>query len=397
MKNQKGFVLVISVLVLTTLLLIGVYLLSSANSESKISSAQSLATKNYYLAESGVNEMIWKIQKDASTGSAFLNGTLGTSSDINRTSVFGDSKASYKVAARNTVPAEAWITATSTYTIGNTTSQRVVKSYISRASGSYGTWDFGSFAGGRGGQQNGNFTFTGSGTALISNNARLHANQEFKAQKVTVVVNNGSVTASNVINEVAGGVITLNNSFKQAPTTTINMLQIDFDSSSSNSWKNRATATYTAAAFSALANNTTLNGIIYVTGNADIVDKNFTINGVLVASGRIYIKNTAKTVTVNTYLAYGGGLLSKGDVIFDVKNGTTLINGLIYASNNLTITSNNNAFTINGAMLGFDASATVSNQAMTLNYESDNIQAVIDQALNQTSPIIQIDHWEEQY
>ena len=61
-NQQRGFVLILSVLILTTLLMVGSYLIASSTSENKIAQAQALATKNYYLAESGVNEMIWKIQ-----------------------------------------------------------------------------------------------------------------------------------------------------------------------------------------------------------------------------------------------------------------------------------------------------------------------------------------------
>ena len=72
MNDQHGFVLIVSVLILTSLLISGTYLLSISNSEIDIASAQSLATKNYYLAETGIHNMIWKIQNDSTTGAAFL-------------------------------------------------------------------------------------------------------------------------------------------------------------------------------------------------------------------------------------------------------------------------------------------------------------------------------------
>ena len=160
--RPKGFVLIVSVLILTTLLMAGSYLMSVSTSESKIAKIQSLTSINYYLAETGINDMIWKIQNDSASGQAFLNGTLSQSNDISKNNVFGDSNASYQVTARNTVTGEAWITATSTYHVGNTISQRVVKSYISQATGSQTEWPFSTFAGGRGAGQNGNFTFPGS-------------------------------------------------------------------------------------------------------------------------------------------------------------------------------------------------------------------------------------------
>lgn len=397
--NNNGFVLVVSVLVLTTLLIVGTYLIASSEAENKISNVQNLATKNYYLAEAGVNEMIWKIQNDSTTGTAFTNGTLSSSNDISRTNIFGDPNASYVVEARNTVTSEAWITATSTYQIGNNISRRVVKAYVVQATGSNAEWEFGTFAGGRGGQQNGNFRFNGSGTALIANDSRLHANQEFKVSKVEIIINNGGVSSSNVINEVSGGSIdTSNNSYKEAPTSTVDMLIIDFDSSDPNSWQNRATVTYTEGDFENLPSGTTLNGIIYVTGEAKIEDKDFTINGVLVASEDIEIETDGHTVIINADPIYGGGLLAKDDIEINVEGGTIIINGLIYAADDLDITSNGTTFTINGSMTGFDAEVTVTGgMPIILNYVPENFQSVIDPNNNPSSPLIQIDHWEEQY
>ncbi|MDD2807069.1 MAG: hypothetical protein PHW95_00925 [Patescibacteria group bacterium] len=396
-KQPPGVVLIISVLVLTTLLMVGSYLISITTSENKISNVQSLATTNYYLAESGVSDMIWKIQHDSATRAAFLNGTLSAANDISRTNVFGDSNASYEVAARNTVTAEAWITATSTYVISGNASQRVVKSYISKATGSGTQWDYSVFAGGRGSQQNGNFTFTGSGIVLTSNGGRLHANQVFKVQGSEVVVNDGMVTSSNVINVVAGGKLTLNNSTQQAPTTTVDILQIDFNSSSPNSWKNRATTTLTPSQFKNLANNTILNGIIYVTGDAQWTGKNLTINGVLVAEGDVQITESGKNLTVNADSTYGGGILAEDDFHITTSGGTILINGMLYSGADLDITSSGTTFTINGSLVGFDAKVTASGGSIILNYTPENFQPVIDPIVNEDSPIIQIDHWEEQY
>ncbi len=396
-NKQNGFVLITSVLILMVLLMIGSYLISISNSEIKITKAHFTATENYYLAETGVNEMIWKIQNDEATGQAFLDGTLSAANNINRTDVFGDSNASYQVAALSTVSGEASIIATSTYQIAGNSSQRVVKSYISQATGSGEEWEFTVFAGGRGSQQNGNFTFTGAGVVLISNDGRLHANQVFKVQGAEVVVNDGAVTASNNINVIAGGTLTLNNSYQDAPTTTIDVLPIDFYSDLPTSLKNRATVTYTENQFKNLPNNTTLNGIIYVTGDAKIIGKNFTINGVLAAEGDIEVINAGQTLTVNSDPSLGGGLLAEYDVDIITSGGGVTVNGLIYSGDDLSIVSAGTSFTINGSMTGFDARVTASGGAIVLNYVPENFEPVINPELNPTSPLIQIDHWEEQY
>ena len=396
-KENKGFVLIMSTLILMALLMAGSYLLSNANSENKIANVQFLATKNYYLAETGINEMIWKIQNNSSAGQAFLNGTLNDSYDINRTGVFGDNHAGYQVSAKNTVAGEAWIIATSTYQIGNNTSQRVVKSYITRPTGPGQQWEFSTFAGGRGSQQNGNFRFNGAGIVLTANGGRLHANQEFKVQGAEVVVNDGAVTSANVINVVSGGTLTLNNSYQDAPTSTIDMLIIDFDSDDPNSWKNRATVTYSEDDFEDLPSGTVLNGIIYVTGEAEITGKNLTINGVLVAEEDIDITLSGQTFSVNFDSIYGGGLLSKEDVEITTSGSTISIDGLVYAADDLDITSSSGDFTINGSLTGFDAEITASGGSIILNFVPENYAPVIGPVYNPESPLIQIDHWEEQY
>ena len=399
-KNQQGFILVTSILVMSILLLTALYVVNFTITEMRISASQSVAAKTYYLAEAGVNEIIWKIQNDSAIGQAFLNGTLNSSNDIIRDSVFGDSRASYRVSAINTVPAEAWVIATSTYQIAGRSSRRVVKYYISRANGNGLNWNYTIFAGGRGSQQNGNFTFTGSGLVLISTGGRLHANQNLKVQGAEVRVNDGAVTAANNILVVSGGTLTLNNSYQDAPTTTIDMLPIDFNSSSPTSWKNRALASgtvYTKTQFKNLPNNTTLNGIIYVTGDTEIIGKNMTINGVLVSEEEIEITNSGQTLIVNADPVYGGGLLAKEEVEITTAGGSVTVNGLIYAGNDLEIISSGTNFLINGSLTGFDAEVTASGGAITLNYVPENFQNVIDPINNSEPPIIQIDHWEEQY
>ncbi|MFA6410366.1 MAG: hypothetical protein WCW26_02205 [Candidatus Buchananbacteria bacterium] len=395
--KNGGFVLILSVVTLSSLLILGSYLLSVSISENKISNVEFLATKNYYIAEAGINEMLWKIKNDTSTREAFLAGNLGTANDINKTNVFNDPNASYTVTAINTVTAEAWITATSTYQIGNNISQRVVKSYITKATGTGQDWNFTLFAGGRGSQQNGNFTFTGSGIVLTSNGGRLHANQVFKVQGCEVVINNGAVTSSNNINTVAGGRLTLNNSYQSAPTSTIDVLQIDFDSDDPNSWKNRATATYTQSQFNNLPSNTVLNGIIYVTGSPSITGKNLTVNGVLVATGNISITSAGSNLTVNSDSVYGGGILAKNNLTITAAGGNVEVDGLIYSGNNLQITSAGTNFVINGGMAGFDARITASGGSIILNSAPQNISPVINPIYNPSAPLIQIDHWEEQY
>ncbi|MFA6322311.1 MAG: hypothetical protein WCX71_02425 [Candidatus Buchananbacteria bacterium] len=397
-NNQSGFVLITSVLVLVSLLIVGSYLISSATSESKISNAQLTATKDYYLAETGIHDMLWKIQNNTTTREAFVAGTLNLgSNNINRSQVFDDNSASYQVGVVNTAPGEAWVISTSTYLVGERSAQRVVKSYISKPNGSGTSWPFSTFSGGRGSQQNGNFTFTGAGIVLISNGGRLHSNQVFKVQGAEVVVNDGIVSSSNVLKVNAGGKLTLNNSTKSVPTSTVEMLKVDFDSTDPNSWKNRATATYTATQFFLLPNNTTLNGITFVNGDATVLWKNMTINGILVVNGGFSFIGAGQNFTINYNSAYGAGLLAEESVSFVAAGGQVKADGLIYSGSTLSLTSAGTDFTINGAVAGFDSSITSAGGAIVINYTPEYIEDATDPVNNPNSPLIQIDHWEEEY
>lgn len=399
-RNKKGFVLIISIMILVTLLLVGLYLIVVSQTEHKISSVQSIATQTYYLAETGINEMIWKIQNDETTRTAFLNGTLSSINDISRTNIFSDNKASYKVSALSTALAEAQLIATSTYQIQDRQSQRVVKAYIIKATGSDSDWEYNTFSGGKGSNQNGNITIEGNPLAVTINGGRLHANQDVKIKKGETIVNDGMVTASNNIIISAGGILTLNNSIKEAPTSTVDMPQIDFDSDLPTSWKNRATQIYTPSQFEDLPSGTSLTGIIYVSGRTEWVEKDLTINGVLVITDELNIELDGNTFSITNNPIYGGGILVKYDLDINLGDSSTLItDGLIYSNKELTInlTDFSDSVTINGAIIGWDTRIDTSGGDMIVNFIPQYFSNVIDPNINQDSPIIQIDHWEEQY
>jgi hypothetical protein len=395
-QPRKGFVLIMSILMLTSLLVSGTYLISVANSENKISQAVLVASKNYYLAETGINEMMWKIQNDTATKNAFIAGTLDEDSSITRNNVFGDSNASYQVSARNTVPAEAWIIATSSFNINNAISQRVIKTYISQPHGTT-PWTYSSFSGGQGTQENGNMVFTGSGKVFKITGGNLHSNQIFKIQGCEIEAVNAALTSSNRIDVIGGGQLTLTNSTTQYPVSMKNMLQIDFDSVSPNSWKNRATLKFSEAQFNALPNNTLLAGIIYVDGNANITNKNFYLIGVLVASGNINIDNTNKNFILAAGTYVGGGLLAKNNLGISTNNGSFNATGMLYSAKSFSIYNNNTNFNINGSITAYDVGISGIGTTIDLVFNPNSYVNVIDPINNPVGPVIQISHWEEQY
>ncbi|GAI57320.1 unnamed protein product [marine sediment metagenome] len=72
-KNcQKGTVVIITFLVLVILLLLGSYFLVFAITETRISKSQEAGARTYYLAEAGINELIWKIKNRVSPFPVFI-------------------------------------------------------------------------------------------------------------------------------------------------------------------------------------------------------------------------------------------------------------------------------------------------------------------------------------
>lgn len=180
----------------------------------------------------------------------------------------------------------------------------------------------------------------------------------------------------------------------------ITMPAVDFNSNDSSSLKNRATAVYTPDQFEDLieANSTlTLNGLIYVSGQTEIEDNiNLTINGLLVVNGDLEIEQVT-SLTVNNATSTASGLMTNGKMKFKDDLGDVNINGVLYATDQLTIenTSAGHTFTINGGTASRKLTITSSARLIDIIF---NNQILVD-TLSPTSfsPVLTVDHWEEEY
>lgn len=236
----------------------------------------------------------------------------------------------------------------------------------------------------------------------------MHANDQLRitGNNTTVTVNNGALTAhTSVTTSGNNSQFNLTNgSYQQAPTSTVEMPQIDFNSNAATSWKNRATATYTYTQFKNLiGNNTnvTLNGIIFVTNTSGTAingnNSRLTINGTLVVDRSFTFSGNNSRLIINEHPTYGSGLIVNGDAELIGNNDTYDIDGLIYASRKLYIGGNNTSYTINGGIVCSWAELQHNNATFTLNYNASSTYTSLSPALNTVSPIIQINHWEEKY
>lgn len=136
--KNKGTILLLSVVIMSALMILGIFYVSYAVVETRISKSENSATNSYYIAEAGINEAIWKLKNDhsASDGDSawaddFINIT-DWSSSFSRSYLGG----SYSVSIQNTDKGEGNITSTATMPVnGGSVSQRVVKSGVFRAIG----------------------------------------------------------------------------------------------------------------------------------------------------------------------------------------------------------------------------------------------------------------------
>jgi hypothetical protein len=393
-------VLLIVSAVSAALLLLTGYLLEQSRSEVRIANSEQQATSAYYLAEAGANEAIYKLKNDATWKSKFLTGTF-TNETFSRSNLFGGT-GGYTVTAESSGNALVDITVTATLSAGGQQSRRVIKTRFTRATNPANTWEQSIFGGDTSTQQNGNVTVSRNCTV---NGGTLQANQNFKVTNhATLTVNDAAVQANNNIIVNGGGSLVLNNSTQTEGVPALAMPQIDFDSSSATSLKNRANQVYTSAQFAALPSGTTLNGVTYVAGNANWSNKNLTIAGILAASGDISITLTSGyslTINAGDPQNGGSGLLGKNNITATVTGGNLTINGLVYAVKDLNIVAKSTpTVAITGGVLGFHLNVgdNDTSGSCSITYDAPLASSPLDPALNgNESPIIQVNHWEEEY
>lgn len=426
--SQKGVALLITILIMTLILSLGVYVLNFSLTETKITASQISGGKTYYLAEAGIQEMVWKLKNNTAYKENFETNPAWTVS-FTRLDPFGSNSGSYSVAITNDSVAHGNITSTGSININGKISQRIVKTYVYRALGLSGV-------GASAGYADGNIDISSSNVNYIGGNA--HANGVFNINGSSNVNIDGDLEAVGNYNEnlsatvgVDGTIHAANNPPKAAE---ISMPAVDFDSHEATSLKNTADATYTPNQFETLiANNPnlTLNGITYVSGNAKIKDDiNLIINGLLVINGDLEIAADKHSdhhhndhddcdydhydyhghykckhakyydvinITVNSATGTPSGIMANGKMIFKNDLGNININGVLYSTKDLTIEKLyvGQNFTVNGGTASRKLTITSSPKIIDVVF---NNQILADTLLPATfSPVLTFDHWEEEY
>lgn len=406
-SNKNGFVLVTAIIIMLLMLTLGIYATSFVITEMKISESQANSVKTYYLAESGIAEAIWKIKNDPTWKSGF-EGSASWTMDYTRNSALYPN-ASYRIQITNSEMAKGDIIVTASLSLGSNTTQRVVKTSVYKAMGE-------SVIGRNGEYADGNIDMSGS--VLKVYNGGFFSNGNIIINFWSIINADGDVAAVGNINVnqsssiIASSTRSLNHPPAPAP---IPMPAVSFDNANDPlSYKSRANQVYTATQFSDLlyskrGQTLTLDGITYVTGAVDIYGSNdLIINGTLVADGNIVVgKNTLfccwgsnclnrADITINNVSSSSpSGLLSKGRIDFELCMNSFNSKGLVYANDKINILSLPYSINVVGALIARKLTLTSLWQGVNITYDNTVVNSGLGSAT--FSPVVTVDHWEEEY
>lgn len=398
-KNKRGFVLLTTILIMALLILLGAYLVTFTLTELKIADSQSIASKTYYLAESGIAEAIWKIKNDPTWKENFETNAAWSITYTRNPAIYNNG--SYQIQITNTGLARGEITATGFLTTGNRTTQRVVKTMVYKALGQSPIEDYAEVA-------DGNVDLSGS--VLNVHGGSLIANNNLIVNYYSAINADNRVTAAGNIVKHWTSAINATEIIENGESIALPAISFD-EESDPNSYLNQADFVYTENEFSDLLWNNqdlTLDGIVYVRGDVNIQGgQTLTINGVLVAEDDMKVgKNTTNccwgtrcglsSVTINQPSETApAGLLAKGRIDLESCLGSLASESLIYANDQINLISAPGDLTVIGGLISRKLTLTSIWQGIDITYNN----AIISYTLGDPtySPIVTVDHWEEEY
>lgn len=406
--RRPGFILVTVALVAALLLAAVTAVLSAANSESRIAASQFASVQAYNLAEGAIQHAVWRLKNDPVWSAAFTSDP-SWSATLSRSNVFttGDG---YQLSVQNEATARGTIIATSTWPLPNgSTAQRVVKVKVFKALGTAPTDGLAAFSG---------TDFTARFVAVVNVAlGGLQVNRDITVTFWSNVQTQATSSAVRNININWGSTLSApalrSSNYPPAPAP-VDLPQVDFDSAEATSYRSRAQAAgqvYSQTAFANLLSSQaltpaglTLNGITYVTGNVDIKKAHHvTINGALVADGHIKIGDTYlpgyssryTELRVNHLSGEPSGLLSKNQINVGLYTTIFEVAGAIYANDRFTCFQVAQSANINGGILARDMDVNGIFAPLTITLDQDVLNEAL--GIQQFSPIISVEHWEEEY
>ncbi len=407
--REKGVTLLVTILLMSVVFFLGLYFLSFSLTEKRISQGQAKGVKTYHLAEAGIEEMIWRLKHNSSYKNNF-EGDSDWSQSFSRTSPFGGN-GSYSVSINNTGLAQGNIEAVGSITgpAGNT-SQRVVRTTVYKAIASSTEVD--DYA-----------LFSDNDIDIVLSKvdiptSSVHANHDVDVSGFGTELNiENDLEAVNRFEESSWATVNvggeISDSYTYAPAPgELEMPSVSFsDPGDPKALENRADIIYTESEFENLLNNSdggslTLDSdITYVDGDIIINDDvDLTINGLLVADGDMKLGDTCwflfccgdyTQITVNHSSSSPAGLIANGNIRFDFCVTSSDVSGVVYATKDITITDFSDHVNFRGGMYARNIGVFSIWQANSMEFNGE----IVDDSLETTefSPVVTVEHWEEEY
>ena len=419
-KNEQGLALILVMMFLFLLFSLGMYFLDFSLTEKNIASSQKWGARTYHLAEAGVNEMVWKIKNDDNYNDSFRTDA-DWSETITRNDPFGEGSGSYTVTVQNYDKGKGEVSATGTIPLaGGNSAQRVIETEV------YKTLDSG--------DEDATTTFDINNSALLAEKkieishsdvtiqGTIHSNDSVKATGYGTNVHiTKDLEAVDRFSKSFGADVTVDGTisdsrdYSPAPEK-LDMPPVSFKESDPDSFKNKADITYTEDEFEDLLESATSSvsfgnasstKIVYVTG--DIVfdeDSDVTLYGALVAEGDIYVGKGSgfqnlscggdnTQLSINYVEGEESGLIARDDINFGFCLSSSNIDGVVYAGKKMDIKNFTDSIGINGGIFGRDINIFSVWNEMGMDYNEEIIGNTLYPT--QYSPIIKVDHWEEEY
>ncbi len=418
---KKGYVTIV-VLIIMMVLVAATYLYADAiYSEMAIARNNKGASIAFSLAEGGIQEAIHRIQYNEPTRNTFLNTADGTTEFSHSSALINNG--SYSVTIQNSALGVATVTAIGNFSMGLKTARREIQASIAQATmpPPYDD-DAAIFSHSAGGESTGDLEFNYATIRIYDGSLASGRDIRFQYSDVQVEGNisregnisgNGTSVDCDCLIEDDGDPLTTqcsdNPSCAYSTESAGEMLQVDFDSISANSYKNQAITLnqyyesdsefFTQTGF--LDDTTkTFNGVVYIDGKLDLDENKILImNGVLAGSGTINIGGNANnshanaTVQINSPGAnQASGILSTHDVIVK-KRGNLNGTGLIYSGTKVHLYNSSEVIDLTGGIL--TRRLLVTNRSLTIHFNADIINWALDNPSG--TPVIEINHWEEEY
>ena len=416
---KKPAYVTITVLILMMVLVGILYLFSDAVlADLAIARNNKGAQAAFALAEGGIQEAIYRVQHDTTAKGYFLAGAPDYPFSHNPALL---NNGRYEVTIDNTAPGAATITSTGYYTMGIRTAKREIKLDIAQATVNPPYNDPGAMFTDAQSSATGDLDFTSAaikiygGGLIAGRNLNLsHDSHVIVEGPVKYVVDESYKHDSDIKKEclidppdpdplnppdLCSSVPACSaNCGTQVLSSTISIPEIDFEA-----YKTAAgTQLYTPSEFLDLiptdGQPVTFNGIVFITGSLNLTgNRNVIMNGVLASSDNISIGSSSTgspttVLTLNTNTLGAGGIISEKKVIIE-KKGNLSGTGLIYGGEGTDLNSSSYAINLTGGILS--RRITVTERTVTIHLNLDVINDTLSSPTD--TPVIEINHWEEEY